>query len=176
MSASKTKTKTRPATAATGNSERDEGMSVIIERTYDAPVEMVWRALTDETQMKQWYFPQIPAFKPVVGFETRVDVPHEGKVYKHLWKVTEAVPDKKIAYSWKYVDYPGESVVSFELFPEGAKKTKLKLSHTGLETFLPQQHPEMASKNFFGGWTHFAGALAEFLAKNGKNEKNKAVR
>src|SRR5205085_2254044 len=56
------------------------GMSVVIERTYDAPLEKVWRALTDETQMKQWYFPTMPAFKPVVGFETQVDVEHEGKV------------------------------------------------------------------------------------------------
>ncbi|MDP9268125.1 MAG: SRPBCC domain-containing protein [Acidobacteriota bacterium] len=137
---------------------------VVIERTFNAPVEKVWRALTDETQMKQWYFPQMPAFQPVVGFETKVDVPHEGKVYEHLWKVTEAVPNRKIAYTWKYVGYPGESVVSFELFPEG-QKTRLKLSHTGLDTFLPKQHPEMASKNFFGGWTHFGGELAKFLEK-----------
>jgi len=139
-------------------------MSVVIERIFDAPVEKVWRALTDETQMKQWYFPSMPSFKPVVGFETRVDVEHEGVVYEHLWKVTEAIPNKKIAYSWRYVGNPGESLVSFELFPEG-KRTRLKLSHTGLASFDPQANPQYASKNFFGGWTHFAGELAKFLEK-----------
>jgi uncharacterized protein YndB with AHSA1/START domain len=141
-----------------------EGMSVVIERTYDAPVAMLWRALTNETQMKQWYFPQMPAFQPVVGFETKVDVEHEGHVYEHLWKVTEAVPNKKIAYSWRYVGHPGESLVSFELFPEG-NKTRLKLSHTGIASFDPHTNPMYASKNFFGGWTHFAGELEKFLAK-----------
>src|SRR3954469_17829363 len=138
---------------------------VVIERTFNAPDEKVWRALTDETQMKQWYFPSMPSFKPVVGFETQVDVEHEGVVYEHLWKVTAAEPNKKIAYSWSYVGHPGESLVSFELFPEG-KQTRLKLSHTGLANFNPKANPQYASKNFFGGWTHFAGELEKFLAKD----------
>ncbi len=137
---------------------------VVVERTYDARVEKVWRALTDIAQMKQWYFPQLTAFEPKVGFETRVDVEHEGKVYIHYWKVTEAIPNQKIAYSWRYPDAPGDSVVSFELFPEG-DKTRLVLTHTGLASFEGRKRPDYASRNFFGGWSHFKDALAEFLAK-----------
>jgi uncharacterized protein YndB with AHSA1/START domain len=137
---------------------------VRVERVYDAPAAVVWRALTDLEQMKQWYFPQLSAFEPEVGFETRVDVEHEGKVYIHYWKVTEAVPNKKIAYRWRYPDVPGDSVVSFELFPEG-DKTRLVLTHTGLASFQGKQHPDYASRNFFGGWSHFAVALGDFVAK-----------
>lgn len=137
---------------------------VTVERTYDAPVETVWRALTDFEQMKQWYFKELTAFQPEVGFETRVDVQHEGKVYIHYWKVTEAVPNRKIAYRWRYPDVPGDSLVSFELFPEG-KKTRLVLTHTGLASFEGEKHPDYAIKNFVGGWTHFAQALGEFVAK-----------
>jgi uncharacterized protein YndB with AHSA1/START domain len=136
---------------------------VIVERVLDAPIEMVWKALTDVGQMKQWYFTELESFKPEVGFETQVNVRHEGKDYLHFWKVTEVVPGKKIAYSWKYADYDGDSVVSFELFPEAAG-TRLKLTHTGLETFHRETTPSLERGNFLKGWTHFANSLKEFLA------------
>ena len=40
----------------------------VIERTCNAPVEKVWKALTDKDQMKKWYF-DLPAFKAEKGFE-----------------------------------------------------------------------------------------------------------
>ncbi|HEV7424022.1 MAG TPA: SRPBCC domain-containing protein, partial [Candidatus Paceibacterota bacterium] len=40
----------------------------IIEQVYDVPVSKVWDAITDNEQMKKWYF-QMKDFKPVVGFE-----------------------------------------------------------------------------------------------------------
>ena len=40
----------------------------VIERTYNAPVERVWKAITDMDQMKQWYF-DFEEFKPEKGFE-----------------------------------------------------------------------------------------------------------
>jgi len=42
--------------------------AVVIERTFNAPVERVWKALTDVEQMRQWYF-DLKEFKPEVGFE-----------------------------------------------------------------------------------------------------------
>jgi uncharacterized protein YndB with AHSA1/START domain len=32
---------------------------LVIEKTFNAPVEKVWKAITDLDQMKQWYFPQL---------------------------------------------------------------------------------------------------------------------
>ena len=40
----------------------------VIERTFNAPVERVWKALTDRNETKQWYF-DIEKFNPEVGFE-----------------------------------------------------------------------------------------------------------
>ncbi len=108
---------------------------LVLERTFDAPADFVWKALTDLEQMKQWYFDTLPAFKPEVGFETQFNVRHNDKDYPHIWKVTEVVAGKKITYSWKYGGSPGESFVYFELFAEG-DQTRLKLTHSGLETFL----------------------------------------
>jgi uncharacterized protein YndB with AHSA1/START domain len=98
----------------------------VIERTYQAPVEKVWQALTDKNQMKQWYF-DISGFKPEVGFEFSFEAKSEDRSFVHLCRVTQAIPNKKIAYTWRYEGYEGNSEVIIELFPEG-KSTRLKLT------------------------------------------------
>jgi uncharacterized protein YndB with AHSA1/START domain len=135
---------------------------IVIERTFDAPAEVVWKAITELNQMKQWYMEQLESFAPEVGFQTEFNVHHNGKDFPHIWKVTEAVPGKKIAYSWKYGGFPGESLVTFELFAEG-KKTRLKLTHAGLESFQPEKYPDLARKNFAAGWTSLAAKLQQFI-------------
>jgi uncharacterized protein YndB with AHSA1/START domain len=135
---------------------------LVIERTYDAPVAKVWQALTDKEKMKQWYF-DLPDFKPEVGTEFRFKAGEsKEKEFLHECRITKAVENKVLAYTWGYPGYEGNSEVSFELFPEG-NKTKLKLTHTGLETF--PQTGEFAKSNFNTGWTYFAGALEDFLKK-----------
>ena len=135
---------------------------IVIERTYDAPIERVWTALTDANQMRQWYFPLMESFEPQEGFETQFDVAHNGNVYPHIWKVTEAIPLKKIAYSWRYGGYPGNSVVSFELESVGSK-TKLTLTHLFTESFESGKFADFSRENFSGGWTSFAEKLKNFV-------------
>jgi uncharacterized protein YndB with AHSA1/START domain len=137
---------------------------IIIERTYNAPASKVWKAITDKDDMKQWYF-DLPEFRPEVGFEFQfMGGKEDGKQYLHLCRVTEAVPGKKLAYSWKYDGYEGISFVTFELFEEGAR-TRLKLTHAGLETF-PASNPDLAKENFVKGWTEIIGtSLQQFLEK-----------
>ena len=138
----------------------------VIERTYNAPVQRVWKAITDKAEMKQWYFDNLTDFKPEVGFETEVNVHHSGKDFLHLWKVTDVKPEKSITYRWKYADHPGESFVTFELFDAG-NKTKLRLIHTGLESFLTDNDPNYATENFVKGWTHIIGtSFKEFVERN----------
>jgi uncharacterized protein YndB with AHSA1/START domain len=138
---------------------------VVVERSFDASVETIWRAITELEQMKRWYMPYLLSFQPVVGFETQFNVHHNGKEFLHIWKVTEVVPGKKLAYSWEYAGYPGNSLVTFELSAEGAK-TKLKLTHEGLGSFLPEINPDLARKNFAKGWTQIAESLEKFLEEN----------
>jgi uncharacterized protein YndB with AHSA1/START domain len=136
----------------------------VIERTYNAPVEKVWKALTDNDLMKQWYF-KIAAFKPEVGFEFSFDGGSKEKTYTHLCKVLEVIPNKKLSYSWSYKGYEGYSVVTFELFDEDNNKTRLKLTHAGLETF-PQNNKDFGKESFAQGWTHIIGtSLKDFAEK-----------
>lgn len=138
---------------------------VIVEQTYDAPVSKVWKAITDKDDMKQWYF-DLDEFKPQVGFEFQFKAgKDENNLYLHICKVTEVIVDRKLSYNWRFYGYEGNSVVTFELSAEG-KRTKLKLSHGGLESF-PKSNPDLAKKNFAAGWTAIIGTqLKNFLEKN----------
>jgi len=134
--------------------------AVVIERTFNAPVGRVWKALTDVDQIRQWYF-DLKQFKPEVGFEFEFVVDHEGNKYHHLCRITEVVLEKKLAYTWRYKGEPGNSLVTFELFADG-DKTRLKLTHEGLETF--PKTPSFARKSFMEGWTQIIGSsLKEFV-------------
>lgn len=136
---------------------------VVIEETFNAPVEKVWQALTENDQMKQWYF-NLDDFKAEKGFRfTFPGQGHKGEQYIHLCEVTIAEPPTKLQYTWQYKDYEGYSTVTFELFEQGAQ-TRLKLTHEGLESF--PKHPDFARDSFNGGWTHLMTiSLKEFLEK-----------
>jgi uncharacterized protein YndB with AHSA1/START domain len=141
--------------------------AVIVERTLNAPVTRVWNALTEIDQMREWYF-DLKEFKPQVGFEFEFSVEHEGYSYHHLCRVTEVVPQKRIAYTWRYKGEPGDSLVTIELSPEG-EKTRLKLTHSGIETF--PKTPAYARKNFEAGWTAIIGTeLKKFVEKTEKEK------
>jgi uncharacterized protein YndB with AHSA1/START domain len=140
---------------------------IVIERTFDAPIETVWKAITNKDDMKQWW-PDVGAlelFKPEVGFETRFTTRHNDMDFVHIWKVTQVAPGKKITYDWKFAGNPGNSSVTFELSSEG-DKTRLKLTHRGLESFLPERNPHLARGNFLMGWTSLALSLQQFVEKS----------
>ncbi|HEY4150539.1 MAG TPA: SRPBCC domain-containing protein [Chitinophagaceae bacterium] len=141
-----------------------KGEPLVVEYTYDAPAASIWQAITDKTKMKQWYF-DIPEFKAEPGSRFQFHAGNEGKEYLHLCEVKEVIPGKKLSYSWKYKDQPGDSLVSFELFPEG-DKTRVKLLHTGLESFPDQ--PDFRKSSFQEGWTYILGtSLKKFVEKVG---------
>ena len=143
------------------------GEAVVIERTFNAPIAKVWRAITDVDQMRAWYF-DLKEFKPEVGFEFEFSVEHEGMTYHHLCRVTEVVPQKKIAYTWRYKGEPGDSLVTLELFAED-DNTRVKLTHTGIETF--PKIPAYARKNFESGWTAIIGTeLKQFVEQSKKGK------
>lgn len=137
---------------------------LIIEQEFSAPIQLVWRAITEAQLMKKWYF-NIADFKPEVGFKFQFEGGEEGNRYVHLCEILEIEPQKKLKYSWRYEGYEGLSYVTFELSSIGEKKTKVKLTHEGLETF---RHSDFVRENFVGGWEYLIHeSLKEFL-ENGK--------
>jgi uncharacterized protein YndB with AHSA1/START domain len=133
---------------------------LVVERTFNAPAERVWRAITNKDEMHHWYF-DLKEFKPEVGFEFQFTAgDNEGIQYVHQCRIKEVIPGKKLVHSWRYEGSGGDSQVTFELFPEG-NQTRLKLTHEGLETF--PRLPAFARKNFMEGWTQIMGSLKQFV-------------
>ena len=128
--------------------------SIIVEQTFTVPAQKVWAAITDPEQMRKWYFPMMEDFRAEKGFETRFDVVAGDKHFLHIWKVMDVIPEQKISYEWRYDGYPGNSLLTFELF-ESKEGTKLTLTHEKLETFKGDINPGLAKENFQEGWNGF---------------------
>lgn len=126
---------------------------IILTETYDAPAARVWRAITDPAEMRQWFIEAIPDFQPVVGFETKFMVAHEGKTFPHHWTVTDVEEGERLVYEWRIEGYPGRSSSLWELSEEGAG-AKLTLTCHVHEDF-PQDVPEFRRESGVAGWTAF---------------------
>lgn len=126
---------------------------VIVEETFNTNADKVWNALTDNNELKKWYF-KLEDFKPKVGFKFDfTGGPDDGPHYLHLCEVTEVIEGKKIAYTWRYDNYPGNSLVCWELLDKG-EQTLVRITHTGLET-LAENGPNFSTESFTGGWNYF---------------------
>ena len=135
--------------------------TIVKEVLLNVSTSKVWKAITNTEDMKLWYF-DISEFKPTVGFEFRFEGGKDDKSYLHLCKITEVILGKKLSYSWRYDGYPGNSLVTFELFEEG-NRTKLKLTHEGIESF-GTENPDLARENFVEGWNQIIGtSIKEYL-------------
>ena len=137
---------------------------VIVEYVLNAPIEKVWPALTTKEEMHNWYF-EIEAFKPEPGFQFQFSGEgSKGEKYVHHCEIQEVIPMKKISYTWRYDNVPGNSLVSFELTPEG-DQTKVTVTHTGIETF-DTDSPDFSKESFTKGWTHIVGtSLREWVGR-----------
>ena len=136
--------------------------AIIVEGKFNAPVSKVWKSITDKDEMEKWYF-ELPDFTPKIGFPFQfTDGPSPEKQYLHLCEITEVITEKKLSYSWRYDGYAGNSIVTFELHPQG-NITVLRLSHHGIESF-PIENKDFAKANFEEGWLHIVNiSLKNYL-------------
>ncbi|WP_431136181.1 SRPBCC family protein [Psychroserpens mesophilus] len=124
-----------------------------VQQNFHQSVEDVWKAITDLSDMKQWFFDNIPAFEPSVGFKTQFKITSEDRVFLHLWEITEVIPFKKIVYNWKYEGYEGNSFVTFHL-SETDNHTQLTLTTKVTEDFS-DTIPEFKRERCLAGWNYF---------------------
>jgi uncharacterized protein YndB with AHSA1/START domain len=135
---------------------------LVVERSFNAPIERVWDALTDNKNLQQWYF-KLPDFQAKVGFEFEFDGTDNGVVFKHHCRITEVVPQKTLAYTWAYEGTPGTSHVRFDLKKEDDQHTKITITHEGLQE-LAAKNPLLRLESFQKGWTGILGnSLRKFL-------------
>ena len=139
---------------------------VVVEATYEATVADVWKAITDEDQMRQWFFAEMQEFRPETGFATKFTVHYDGSDYVHDWRITEVVPEKQIRCAWRYDGIPGASTVTWEPSETDAG-TQLTLTHE-IEEAFPEDDPAFSREACLGGWDWFLRqSLQSFLQETG---------
>ncbi len=131
----------------------EKSIPVSVEQLFHTEAETLWAALTEVSQMRQWYFDAIPDFKAQVGFKTQFNVQAGGRDFPHVWKVTEVIPLQKISYDWEITGYEIDSYVNFELAPKEGNIC-LTLNCHGIESY-PDNIPEFTRESCHAGWTYF---------------------
>ena len=136
---------------------------IVVSQEFENGRDVVWLAITEVDQMRQWFFENIPAFEARVGFKTQFNVHNEGRDFMHLWEIVEVRPGTRIVYDWRYANLPGEGSVVFEL-SEQDDRILLTLTNTILENF-PQDMAEFTDEACRGGWSYFINdRLKTYLA------------
>jgi len=135
-----------------------------VEQNFQASIETVWKAITNLEQMRQWYFPNIPEFKPEIGFETQFLIQNEGRNFTHIWKITEVIPQQQISYTWDFKEYPGQGLSTF-ILEQNDGKTRLTLKSFVLESF-PKDIPEFERESGQAGWDYLIKqSLPNFISQ-----------
>ncbi len=149
--------------------ERTALDAIRLDRLLDAPPETVWRYLTEADLRERWFMGGTDA-KGVGEFQLLVDhdklsdeanvpYPESYEAFKGaVWteKVTRFDPPRLLETTFQ----GGKNgVVTYELFPEGAK-TRLVLTHSKITS-------PSGFQDFGGGWNSHLTVLQERLAGRG---------
>lgn len=156
---------------------------LVIERTFDAPVETVWKYWTDPELLKKWWGPKNFTC-PVAEIDFRVGgkylscmrgAPAEGAPVQDFWSTgiyKEIIPMKKIAVTDSFADekgnvvpashygmgeFPMELQITFE-FEEVNGKTKMTLRHEGIKDIDEKMRSGMNQ-----GWNESFDKIVEAL-------------
>ena len=135
------------------------------EVVIDAPVEVVWRTITEPEQIRQWFADRVelelePGGRGLMGFEDRA-----------FPLVVEALePPTLFSFRWNHPagEEPAagnSTLVEFRLVGEG-ERTRLRVVEGGLELLAwPVGDQERFADEHRGGWAMFMDRLARLLAE-----------
>lgn len=137
---------------------------IIVQYKINAPIEKIWKALTDQNEMKSWYF-DILDFELKVGNIFNFYEPRDEKKYHHQCEIIEIIPNKKLKHTWAYPDFSDlKTTVTWELQSEDGG-TLVKLTHEDIENFKDLGEG-FSRENFTGGWNSILGqSLKQYLEK-----------
>ena len=128
---------------------------IIVTKTYNCSTQRLWKALTDISEMRQWYFEDMPDFRPQVGFSTSFLIINEGRHFTHYFEVLEVVREKMIKYTFDITEYEGDGYVVFEIEPSD-KGSQLTLTSVVTKPY-PEDIPEFKRESGVAGWEWFLG-------------------
>jgi uncharacterized protein YndB with AHSA1/START domain len=158
--------------------DRTSDNAVVIERTFDAPADLVWRMWTEAEHFAAWYGPA-GATIPVARMEVRVggtrlvcmevETPNGTMRMWFTGKYLEVVENKRLVYTESMSDERGNALPASELgMPAGhptttevlvelddlGSRTRMVMTHTG----VPEDSPGAT------GWRMAFDKLAAHVA------------
>jgi len=145
--------------------------SIEREILIDAPVDAVWRAVTEPEQVSQWFSDEAdlaatPGYRGTLTFDDKAT--HQSMSVQVTVQSVE--PARLFSYRWMQPAGAeagqGNSVlVEFTLAPEGAG-TRLRVTETGLEHLgWPQDQQDSYIREHSEGWATHVGRLQDHLAR-----------
>lgn len=131
-----------------------------IEKTIDfaVPVERLWRAITDETELAQWFGHEV-RFEPVVGYEGAMIWRDHGSFALRVEAVEEPT---RLVWSWVH-----ENGVAFADAPATTIEWTLsELEGGGSRLFLREHgfRSDLHHRQNTDGWNEELGELVTYLA------------
>jgi uncharacterized protein YndB with AHSA1/START domain len=130
----------------------------------EAPVELVWRMVTEPDQVVRWFADEID-LRPTPGYQGSMTFrPESGGVVEVPITVESVEAPHRFTYRWNHPDgvaaTPGNSMlVEFTLTPEdgGTRLRVVETGHDGLG--WPQDQQDAYADDHNEGWSHHLGRL-----------------
>ena len=148
-------------------------MASIIEQSIliDAPVEVVWRALTEPEQVRRWFADDVD-LTAEVGYRGSLGFADNGAGLAVSFQVTvvSVQPPRTFSYRWQHPSgveaVEGNStLVEFTLTPEG-DGTRLRVVETGVEQLGWAAEQQQGFVEEHGsGWLTYLGRLSDLIAR-----------
>lgn len=132
--------------------------------TINAPAKRVWKALTDQNDLKEWMM-MPTTFEPVVGkeFTFKAEGMEGWDGYFHC-TVKEVEINKKLVYTWNSDMINADTLVTI-FISEKSGKTELTLVHTGWEKLPAEMRAQMIEGHSKGWGERFVKNLKEVTEK-----------
>ena len=155
----------------------DPKLDIVFERFVDAPVRLVWDALTRPEHIKEWYMPREwgrvshAELDARPGGIFRIDIAvGDGREVPNLGCVLEAVPLERLV--WTSMLFPGYRPAVFDDIPITAIMT-LKAEGTGTRYVFTALHRDEADleKNRESGWQQGTEIALDQLVAHVKSMK-----
>lgn len=144
------------------------------ETLIDAPIDVVWRTLTEPEQVALWFADRVELDAKPGGDGTFVFEDRATERPATVSLVVETVdPPHRFAFRWAHpageVPVPGNSVlVEFTLTAEGDERTRLRVAETGLDAMnWPDEDKAGYVDEHRNGWVVHLGRLVDLFNPSG---------
>lgn len=148
------------------NAAQEKEHPIHLEKEVDASPAKVWKALTNQEDLKEWYFDFEGRFRAEPGQEFTWEAgPSDDKMWLHKARVIDVVPDQKLSHTWEYLGYSGQAILTWKLKELPGGKTLINTRFEFTEPFDPSEKA-LRRKNFMEGWKHIVlHSLPEYLQR-----------